>query len=406
MNKITSLTILIAGCVVLPLSIFGQTELDQIKNILAEEALSGDVTVVANAYINGDGKLIESTFFQGSTSVRGIRIANYFKDVEKKEYDFQKRLFSYEPECRNYDKNKYKNDVVVQINSEQTLSQHLPGFANYISEKIYNDLKPMDFDKIEHNVNSIKIIKNAPFSPILNNSYQKYLMPRSDSINDSYHYKITLRISSIDVINEKTKKILMQGYEQALVAGKYISRELSIANRIPEYEEPEKNYKVVINVSLEDQMNGSQAKNILISENIEFIYLSDKDEFIEKISPLNKIKNILDWPEFENESTNLSSVTHRYITSFLEEASCSLQYYLVDNQGDYKLNIGSDHGVRIGDRFILSPYEFTGYKSGITSLMLENISIGAVSNLNNSESELQIIEGSVLNSSPLYALPF
>ena len=107
-------------------------------------------------------------------------------------------------------------------------------------------------------------------------------MPRSDSINDSYHYKITLRISSIDVINEKTKKILMQGYEQALVAGKYISRELSIANRIPEYEEPEKNYKVVINVSLEDQMNDSQAKNILISENIEFIYLSDKMNLLKR----------------------------------------------------------------------------------------------------------------------------
>jgi hypothetical protein len=90
MNKITSLTILIAGCVVLPLSIFGQTELDQIKNILAEEALSGDVTVVANAYINGDGKLIESTFFQGSTSVRGIRIANYFNDVEKNNMTFKK----------------------------------------------------------------------------------------------------------------------------------------------------------------------------------------------------------------------------------------------------------------------------------------------------------------------------
>jgi hypothetical protein len=408
MNKIISSTkiILIAGCLGLPLSIFGQTELEHIKNLLAEEALSGDVTVVTNAYINGDGKLIESTFYKGSTSVKGIRIANYFKNIEKKRYNFQKRMFEDNAGCVQYDENKYKYDVVVQVNSESTLPQPLLGFSNYIIEKIYNDLESIDTNWEKYNVRSKSIIKNASLSSPIHNSYQKYLLPRSKSIDDSYQYKITFSIIGINVINEKTKKILMQGYQKALVAGKYISRELSIANRIPEYEEPDKNYGVVISVSLENLKSESLAKNIPLSENIELIYLADKNEFIEKRSPLNKIKNILDWSESAGDSRNLSSVLHRYVESLLGKASCSLQYYLVENEGDYKLNIGSEHGVRIGDRFILSPYEFSGYKSGVTSTMLENISIAAVSNINNNESELQIIEGSDINSPSLYALPF
>jgi len=99
-------------------------------------------------------------------------------------------------------------------------------------------------------------------------------------------------------------------------------------------------------------------------------------------------------------------VLSQFIILALEDIACDLENYAATYNGLYTLDIGSNHGLMIGDRFVLSPDEFTGFSDGINSNTLDRIKIGAVSVLENDRAEITIIEGDESNESLLFALPF
>jgi hypothetical protein len=56
------------------------SELDRVKEALLEAAMEKGISVVSNAYINGNGELIESSFYRSEATLRGIRMPQYFLD--------------------------------------------------------------------------------------------------------------------------------------------------------------------------------------------------------------------------------------------------------------------------------------------------------------------------------------
>ena len=77
----------------------------------------------------------------------------------------------------------------------------------------------------------------------------------------------------------------------------------------------------------------------------------------------------------------------------------------VNSNQKIRLGIGSREGVNEGDLFIMSPSTFTGYNSLLDPSILENLAIGEVIDVNNSNAEVKILSGNFLK---IYrsAIPF
>jgi len=390
-----------------PQLVAGQSELEQVKSALAEAALSGNVSVTSSAYINENGKLIESSFFKGSTSIKGIRVSNYFKNSSDREFDFQDTLFREDNECLATTDRKYKNDVVIFVSSEISEESDKNAISEIILDSLFQELENSRTNISNAAVKTIIFRKKGTSTNYDLSSYHRLSLPRDQSLNDSYQYKIEVLINGVNVVNQYSKKIIGGSYGQLVRGTNFLAAEFGLKNKLSGYTSPDQLIKFNVNIELEKKLtsNASPSK-ILSTYDLEVIYNPKTNHFEIKESPIKKISSYLEWPISSAKTNEFNEVLSQFINLALEEIACDLENYVATNNGFYTLDIGSDHGLMIGDRFVLSPEEFSGFSNRINSNILEKIKIGAVSVLENDRAEIAIIEGDETNESFLFALPF
>ena len=390
-----------------PQFVVGQSELEQVKSALAEAALSGNVSVMSSAYINENGKLIESSFFRGSTSIRGIRVSNYFKNSSDREFDFQDTLFRGDNECLATTDRKYKNDVVIFVSSEISEDSDKNAISKIILDSLFQEFENSRADISNADIKTIIFRKKETSTDYDLSSYHRLSLPRDQSLNDSYQYQIEVLINSVDVVNQYSKKFIGDSYKQLVRGTNFLAKEFGLKNKLSGYTSPDQLIKFNVNIELEKKITSNTGPSeILSTYDLDFIYNPKTNHFDIKESPIKKISSYLEWPIGEAKTDELNEVLSQFIILVLEDIACDLENYVATNAGLYTLDIGSDHGLMIGDRFVLSPDEFNGFSNGINSNTLDKIKIGAVSILENDRAEITIIEGDETNESFLFALPF
>ena len=62
------------------------SQLEVIKSEVLKAAMADGVSVVSSAYVNGDGQLIESSFYQASGGIRGVRLQSLITSDNASEY--------------------------------------------------------------------------------------------------------------------------------------------------------------------------------------------------------------------------------------------------------------------------------------------------------------------------------
>jgi len=390
-----------------PQFVVGQSELEQVKSALAEAALSGNVSVISSAYINENGKLIESSFFRGSTSIRGIRVSNYFKNSSDREFDFQDTLFREDNECLATTDRKYKNDVVIFVSSENSEDSDKNAISKIILDSLFQEFENSRADISNENIKTIIFRKKETSTDYDLSSYHRLSLPRDQSLNDSFQYKIEVLINSVDVVDQYSRKFFSGSYKQLVRGTNFLAREFGLKNKLSGYISPDQLIKFKLNIELEKNITSNTGPSEILSRyDLELIYNPKTNHFDIKESPIKKISSYLEWPIGAEKTDELNEVLSQFIILALEDIACDLENYAATYNGLYTLDIGSDHGLMIGDRFVLSPDEFTGFSDGINSNTLDRIKIGAVSVLENDRAEITIIEGDESNESLLFALPF
>ena len=103
------------------------SELSRVREALAEAALEKGVSVVSSAYIDGDGELVESSFYRSGATLRGIRMPQYFQaDPYDAQILFSDTALNVDLSCQELSPHKYRKaisiDTAEMLSGSETVS--------------------------------------------------------------------------------------------------------------------------------------------------------------------------------------------------------------------------------------------------------------------------------------------
>ena len=404
------------------------SELRSVKEALVEAAMEKGVSVVSNAYIDSDGKLIESSFYRSEVTLRGIRMPQYFLD-EPEPYDakllFSDTAFNTSLNCQELSPHRYRKAISIDTSSvfsedfaDQQFGAILASLRSEIDMSATSAIAAND---------SYYIIPINYGSKIITSQYEAALLPQTRSADSrNTNFIIKAEITNVNPVTYSAGQMYEKGLTQARRVGKLISTELGLKSVLTA--SPGKATSSVVLASIDFDLKISFLRNGGLRENFEkTIELRfDREENRIKLREplLNQLTNFTSRLNYKNISFNESSSSARdlahitasfrsIIESSTEQINCEieeLKTYLADEDeagaSTIKLNQGTIAGISVGDQFILSESNFSTSLNPISSDQLESLAIAEVIRTAQYDADLRIIEGPSQDLYSLSAIPF
>ena len=404
------------------------SELRSVKEALVEAAMEKGVSVVSNAYIDSDGKLIESSFYRSEVTLRGIRMPQYFLD-EPEPYDakllFSDTAFNTSLNCQELSPHRYRKAISIDTSSvfsedfaDQQFGAILASLRSEIDMSATSAIAAND---------SYYIIPINYGSKIITSQYEAALLPQTRSADSrNTNFIIKAEITNVNPVIYSAGRMYEKGLTQARRVGKLISTELGLKSVLTA--SPGKATSSVVLASIDFDLEISFLRTGGLRENFEkTIELRfDREENRIKLREplLNQLTNFTSRLNYKNISFNESSSSARdlahitasfrsIIESSTEQINCEieeLKTYLADEDeagaSTIKLNQGIIAGISVGDQFILSESNFSTSLNPISSDQLDSLAIAEVIRTAQYSADLRIIEGPSQDLYSLSAIPF
>ena len=402
------------------------SELRSVKEALVEAAMEKGVSVVSNAYIDGNGELIESSFYRSEVTLRGIRMPQYFLDEP---YDakllFSDTAFNTSLNCQELSPHRYRKAVSIDttsVSSEDFADQQF----GEILASLRSEINMSATSAIAAN-ESYYIIPIDYGLKIITSQYEAALLPQTRSADSrNTNFIIKAEVTNVNSVIYSAGRMYEKGLTQARRVGKLISTELGLKSVLTA--SPGKAASSVSLASVDFDLkisflsNGGLKKSFEKTIELRFDRENNRIKLREPL--LNQLTNFTSRLNYKNISFNESSSSARdlahitasfgsIIESSTEQINCEieeLKTYWADGDeagaATIKLNQGIIAGISVGDRFILSESNFSTSLNPISSDQLESLAIAEVIRTAQYDADLRIVEGPSQDLYSLSAIPF
>ena len=365
-----------------------QEILEELKKELLNQTIKSGLSLASSGYIDSTGKLFESTFYETTSRISAVRNLN-FRKKQSKNSNINRiiDLVSNEGnQCAKHHQN-YKKRIGIQFNDKITGE-----FDGNVKEEIKKNLEKEVSQKLLSSSQwyITSGVQNKFQTP--STKYFSVLNRRNENISEN-RYLIIIDLedsNNILSIPESLKRIKSSsvGLMSSVSNSRFIDN--LTADRF------QKKRRAVVTMSAIDLDLGKTLISRIFSLSVEKSAYNLRSESL-SVRNITKIREQAVF--FASELTSFDAC------EFEDIKINSYSQISVNSNQTIRLGIGSREGVNEGDLFIMSPSTFTGYNSLLDPSILENLAIGEVIDVNNSNAEVKILSGNFLK---IYrsAIPF
>lgn len=373
------------------------SQLETIKAEVLNAAVADGVSVVSSAYINGDGQLVESSFYRAGGGIRGIRMQALLEDQNADVHAGYIETSPLNPKlsCDQLPPPRYARSLALSF---VLLDQVKEQAKRHVRE--LGEVSTLLQDAVSTEINtssqwSLLSVRNA--NRQAEEPVSLYTRFTDGSFIDHRNNNTALRVTVIDfspqelnpaqTLRAGTRGLRRLGSQLGAEIGLGVDRSVLAGSRVREG---------MIEVSLMLSLVELDSGETEIARQRLNLKVALRD---------GQIANA-DRMQGQIASTTASLLARGQATLRCQPESLVVYSQLEFSDATPTLNQGASVGVRRGDRFLLSTRKFTDAEQLLDSEMLESLSIAEVVRVNPHNAELRILEGPTTVGLHKSALPF
>ena len=373
------------------------SQLETIKAEVLNAAVADGVSVVSSAYINGDGQLIESSFYRAGGGIRGIRMQALLEDQNADVYAGYIETSPLNPKlsCDQLPPPRYARSLALSF---ALLDQVKEQAKRHVRE--LGEVSTLLQDAVSSEINtssrwSLLSVRNA--NRQAEEPVSLYTRFTDGSFIDHRNNNTALRVTVIDfspqelnpaqTLRAGTRGLRRLGSQLGAEIGLGVDRSVLAGSRVREG---------MVEVSLMLSLVELDSGETEIARQRLNLKVALRD---------GQIANA-DRMQGQIASATASLLARGQATFRCQPESLVVYSQLEFSDATPTLNQGASVGVRRGDRFLLSTRKFTDAEQLLDSEMLESLSIAEVVRVNPHNAELRILEGPTTVGLHKSALPF
>jgi len=373
------------------------SQLETIKAEVLNAAVADGVSVVSSAYINGDGQLVESSFYRAGGGIRGIRMQALLEDQNADVHAGYIETSPLNPKlsCDQLPPPRYARSLALSF---ALLDQVKEQAKRHVRE--LGEVSTLLQDAVSTEINtssqwSLLSVRNSDRQA--EEPVSLYTRFTDGSFIDHRNNNTALRVTVIDfspqelnpaqTLRAGTRGLRRLGSQLGAEIGLGVDRSVLAGSRVREG---------MIEVSLMLSLVELDSGETEIARQRLNLKVALRDG---QIANADRMQG------------QIASATASLLARGQATLRCQPESLVVYSQLEFSdatptLNQGASVGVRRGDRFLLSTRKFTDAEQLLDSEMLESLSIAEVVRVNPHNAELRIIEGPTTVGLHKSALPF
>lgn len=377
------------------------SQLETIKAEVLNAAMAEGVSVVSSAYINGDGQLVESSFYRAGGGIRGIRMQALLNDEDAGVHAGYIETSALNPNlsCDQLPPPRYARALTMSFTLLDQVQEQgkrhvreLGEISTLVQEAVsaeINKSSGWSLLSVRESVRESDRDEEAPVSLYTRFTDGSFIDPRNSNT--------ALRVTVVDVSPQElnpaqalragTRGLRRLGSQLGAEFGLGVDRSVLSGSRLREGM-----LDVTIMTSLVELDRGETE----IARQRMTLKVALRDG---QIANADRLQG------------HIASVTESLLARAHATLRCQPESLVVYSQSEFSdatptLNQGASVGVRRGDRFLLSTRKFTDAEQLLDSEMLESLAIAEVVRVNPHNAELRILEGPSAIGLHKSALPF
>ena len=362
--------------------------LDEVKYHLLSQSIDAGLSISSAGFIDSTGKLIESTYFRTDSSIDGFRNERLMERRKNSTPAVERFLTSISqgtPECENKS-NKYRKEINVFFKenswgsgTDSTLKLEID---ETVRTAITNDIRHSSTWYLTRDPQDMEIVDST-----------RYYAAVSPANKDARAARYVIQVN---VVADRGSSPAIQGLRSIRAAGTNLL--LATTNSFTSLTKRNTSsaFRVIVGVSLIDSLDGNE----LISQNIQFYTSPSRYNLMPRRLTVGN-RDLLNQGVAQF-LLKLETIGH----CKFEESPISVDKNY-ENAGVawVRINKGSVAGIRLDDRFILSPSHLNQRQLLLGPEVLQSIVIGEVKEVNYHNSVIEVIAGEA-NSPFTAAIPF
>ncbi|MGA1073205.1 MAG: hypothetical protein ACO3S3_11145 [Pseudohongiellaceae bacterium] len=373
------------------------SQLETIKAEVLNAAVADGVSVVSSAYINGDGQLVESSFYRAGGGIRGIRMQALLEDQNADVHAGYIETSPLNPKlsCDQLPPPRYARSLALSF---ALLDQVKEQAKRHVRE--LGEVSTLLQDAVSTEINtssrwsllSVRDSDRQAEEPV-----SLYTRFTDGNFIDHRNNNTALRVTVIDfspqelnpaqTLRAGTRGLRRLGSQLGAEIGLGVDRSVLAGSRVREG---------MIEVSLMLSLVELDSGETEIARQRLNLKVALRDG---QIANADRMQG------------QIASATASLLARGQATLRCQPESLVVYSQLEFSdatptLNQGASVGVRRGDRFLLSTRKFTDAEQLLDSEMLESLSIAEVVRVNPHNAELRILEGPTTVGLHKSALPF
>jgi len=373
------------------------SQLETIKAEVLNAAVADGVSVVSSAYINGDGQLVESSFYRAGGGIRGIRMQAFLEDQNADVHAGYIETSPLNPKlsCDQLPPPRYARSLALSF---ALLDQVKEQAKRHVRE--LGEVSTLLQDAVSTEINtssrwSLLSVRNSDRQA--EEPVSLYTRFTDGNFIDHRNNNTALRVTVIDfspqelnpaqTLRAGTRGLRRLGSQLGAEIGLGVDRSVLAGSRVREG---------MIEVSLMLSLVELDSGETEIARQRLNLKVALRDG---QIANADRMQG------------QIASATASLLARGQATLRCQPESLVVYSQLEFSdatptLNQGASVGVRRGDRFLLSTRKFTDAEQLLDSEMLESLSIAEVVRVNPHNAELRILEGPTTVGLHKSALPF
>lgn len=373
------------------------SQLETIKAEVLNAAVADGVSVVSSAYINGDGQLVESSFYRAGGGIRGIRMQALLEDQNADVHAGYIETSPLNPKlsCDQLPPPRYARSLALSF---ALLDQVKEQAKRHVRE--LGEVSTLLQDAVSTEINtssrwSLLSVRNSDRQA--EEPVSLYTRFTDGNFIDHRNNNTALRVTVIDfspqelnpaqTLRAGTRGLRRLGSQLGAEIGLGVDRSVLAGSRVREG---------MIEVSLMLSLVELDSGETEIARQRLNLKVALRDG---QIANADRMQG------------QIASATASLLARGQATLRCQPESLVVYSQLEFSdatptLNQGASVGVRRGDRFLLSTRKFTDAEQLLDSEMLESLSIAEVVRVNPHNAELRILEGPTTVGLHKSALPF
>ncbi|MBL6805140.1 MAG: hypothetical protein ISQ56_07430 [Pseudomonadales bacterium] len=373
------------------------SQLETIKAEVLNAAVAGGVSVVSSAYINGDGQLIESSFYRTDGGIRGIRMQALLEDQNEDVHAGYIETSPLNPNLScdqlpppRYGRSLTQSFVLLDQVKEQGKRhvRELSEVSTLVQAAVSTEINTSSRWSLLSVRESDKHAEE-PASLYTRFTDGSFIDPR----NSNTELRVTVidfspqELNPAQTLRAGRRGLKRLGSQLGAEFGLGIDRSVLAGSRLREG---------MLEVSLILSLVEIDSGETEIARQPITLKIALRDG---QIANADRMQG------------QIASATESLLARGQATLRCQPESLVVYSQLEFSdatptLNQGASVGVRRGDRFLLSTRKFTDAEQLLDSEMLESLSIAEVVRVNPHNAELQILEGPTTVGLYKSALPF